>query len=160
MSPGGLPRAPALVPLSRDHHDALVEILYLRRAQGRPEAARRFVQFFDSDLEGHFADEEDVVLPAVETLVAEGVARIREEHEQVRAAVAALRSALDGGGDPAGLAEDAARLLHDHVRYEERVFFMDVQAALSPGDLERMGAALEAHRAARGAAAACRLPPR
>jgi hypothetical protein len=159
VSPGGLPRAPALVPLSRDHHDALVEILHLRRAGGRPEAARRFADFFASDLEGHFADEEDVVLPAVETAVPAGVARIREEHEGVRRAVAALRSALDAGADPAAFAEDAARLLHDHVRYEERVFFMDVQAALAPAELERMGTALEAHRAARGAAAACRLPP-
>ena len=66
MSPGGLPRAPALVPLSRDHHDALVEVLFLRRAQGRPAAGRRFVDFFHSEVEGHMADEEDVVLPAVE----------------------------------------------------------------------------------------------
>ena len=160
MSPGGLPRAPALVPLSRDHHDALVEVLHLRRAHGQPEAARRFVAFFESDLEGHFLDEEEVVLPAVESSVPAGVARIRDEHAAVRAAVLALSSALEAGGDPEVPAEDVARLLHDHVRYEERVFFMDVQAALLPAELDRMGAALEAHRAARGAAAACRLPPR
>jgi hypothetical protein len=160
VSPGGLPRAPALVPLSRDHHDALVEVLYLRRAQGQPEAARRFADFFATDLEGHFADEEDVVLKAVEAAVPAGVARIREEHAGVRGAVAALRTALDAGEDPAALAEDAARLLHDHVRYEERVFFADVQAALAPAELDRMGAALEAHRAARGVPDACRRPPR
>jgi hypothetical protein len=55
--------------------------------------------------------------------------------------------------------ERLSGLLHDHVRYEERVFFMTLQAAL-PGDaLESMGAALEAHRAARGIAAFCRIRP-
>jgi hypothetical protein len=55
--------------------------------------------------------------------------------------------------------EDLARLLHDHVRYEERVFFMRVQAALTGDALESLGAALEAHRAVRGVAAFCRIRP-
>jgi hypothetical protein len=74
--------------------------------------------------------------------------------------VADLARGLEAGDDPAPLMEEAARLLHDHVRYEERVFFMDVQAALSADALDRLGRALEERRAARGVAAACRLPPR
>ena len=160
MSPGGLPRAPALVSLSRDHHDALVEVLFLRRAQGRPAAGRRFVDYFQAEVEGHMADEEDVVLPAVEASDPVGVERIRREHADLRRVVAQLRGRLDAGGDPADLMEEAARLLHDHVRYEERVFFMDVQAALPPPEMERVGQALDEHRAARGVVAACRIPPR
>ena len=160
MSPGGLPRAPALVPLSRDHHDALVEVLFLRRAGGRPAAGRRFVDFFRTEIEGHMADEEDVVLPAVAGSDPAGVERIRREHAELRRVVAELRGRLDAGGDPAGLMEEAARLLHDHVRYEERVFFMGVQAALSAEALDRLGRALEERRAARGVAAACRIVPR
>jgi hypothetical protein len=56
--------------------------------------------------------------------------------------------------------EDAARLLHDHVRYEEREFFMAVQADLPVEALDAMGAAIEARRAARGVAAACAIPQR
>ena len=160
VSPGGLPRAPALVPLSRDHHDALVEVLFLRRAPGRPAAGRRFVDYFHAEIEGHMADEEAVVLPAVAGADPAGVERVRREHAELRRVVAALRGRLDSGADPSALMEEAARLLHDHVRYEERVFFMDVQAALPPAEMERVGLALEEHRAARGVVAACRIPPR
>jgi hypothetical protein len=56
--------------------------------------------------------------------------------------------------------EALATLLHDHIRYEERTFFMDLQSALPARDLEEMGAALQAHRAARGVAASCAVRPR
>ena len=159
MSPRGLFRAPALVPLSRDHHEALVQALWLRRAAGRPPAARAFLDYYRAELEGHMADEEDVVLPAAEAVDPAGAARIRQEHGEIRGLAAALAAAMTGG-EIATTMEALARLLHDHVRYEERVFFMAVQAAL-PGDaLDAMGAALEAHRAARGVAAFCRVRPR
>ena len=160
MSPGGLPRAPALVPLSRDHHDALVEVLHLRRAAGTPAAGRRFVDFFASDVEGHMGDEEAVVLPAVAAVDPAGVERVLREHAGLRRTVADLRRCLAAEEDPMLLMEEAARLLHDHVRYEERVFFMGVQAALPAVEMDHMGKALEERRAARGVAAACRLAPR
>lgn len=148
------------MPLSRDHHDALVEVLHLRRAPGRPDAARRFLDFFRSDLEGHMADEEEVVLPAVAGAAVPGSARILEEHGALREMAAALQSAIERENGLEAPMEAIGRLLHDHVRYEERVYFMDVQGALTGDDLARMGAALEARRAARGAGASCRLPPR
>ena len=148
------------MPLSRDHHDALVEVLVLRRAAGKPAAGRRFADFFRSDVEGHMADEEAVVLPAVAGTDPGGVDRILREHAELRKVVSDLRARLEAGDDPAALMEEAARLLHDHVRYEERVFFMEVQAALSPEALDQMGRALEDRRAARGVAAACRIVPR
>jgi hypothetical protein len=160
VSPGGLPRAPALVPLSRDHHDALVEVLHVRRAAGKPAAGRRFAAFFRSDVEGHMADEEALVLPAVASAHPAGVERVLREHAELRGAVAALDRALEAGDDPSLLMEEAARLLHDHVRYEERVFFMGVQEALSVEQLEALGRALEERRAARGVVLACRIPPR
>ena len=160
VSPAGLYRAPALVPLSRDHHEALIQALWLRRRAGRPEAARIFLDFQRAELEGHMADEEDVVLPLADRVDPAGCARIREEHGRLRSLAASLRSGMAAGSDLAPVMGDLARLLHDHVRYEERVFFMDLQAALSPEVLASLGAALEAHREARGVAAACRIRPR
>ena len=157
MSSRGLYRAPALVPLSRDHHEALIQALWLGRAAGRPDAARAFLEFHRAELEGHMADEEDVVLPAAEAVDPAGAARIRQEHGEMRGLVATLAAAVEAGEEIAATMQGLSRLLHDHVRYEERVFFMGLQSAL-PGDaLESMGAALEAHRAARGVAAFCRV---
>jgi hypothetical protein len=156
VSTRGLYRAPALVPLSRDHHEALVQALWLRRRAGSPPAASAFLDFFRAELEGHMADEEDVVLPASEGFDPAGAARIRDEHRTLRRLAASLATG-------AAVAEDMealARLLHDHVRYEERVFFMGVQAALSAEALADMAAALEAHRAARGVAPGCRIGAR
>ena len=153
-------RAPALVPLSRDHHEALIQALWLRRRAGQPAAARAFLDFHHAELEGHMADEEDVVLPVAEAVDAAGCARIRDEHVRLRALVAALQTAVDLGADPEATMQELASLLHDHVRYEERDFFMRLQAALPEATLLSMGDALEAHRAARGVSAACRIRPR
>ncbi len=160
MSRNGLARDPSLVPLSRDHHDALFQALELRRAEGSPRVARGFLDFFHEELEGHMADEEDVVLPAAQASDPTGAERIRVEHAQLRDLAAGLAADLDAGQDPRARMEGIARLLHDHVRYEEREFFMGVQAALSPEALAGMGTALEAHRAARGVAASCRIRAR
>jgi iron-sulfur cluster repair protein YtfE (RIC family) len=155
VSSRSLYRAPALVPLSRDHHEALVQALWLRRGAGKPPAALAFLGFHRDELEGHMADEEDVVLPVADPVDPSGSARIREEHARLRALAETLQTAVAAGGELGAVMEDLARLLHDHVRYEERVFFMGLQAALSEEALSSLGAALEAHRAARGVAAAC-----
>jgi iron-sulfur cluster repair protein YtfE (RIC family) len=146
--------------LSRDHHEALVQALRLQREAGRPAAARSFLDFHRAELEGHMADEEDVVLPAVEPFDPAGAARIRREHVELRRLAAVLEAEVLAEHEVAGTMADIARLLHDHVRYEERVFFMGVQAALSSEALDAMDKALEAHRAARGVAAFCRIPSR
>jgi iron-sulfur cluster repair protein YtfE (RIC family) len=160
VSPRGLYRAPALLPLSRDHHEALIQALWLKRRAGRPPAALGFLEFHRAELEGHMADEEEVVLPVAEAVDPAGAARIRQEHGEIRRLAATLETATAAGQEIAATMEDLARLLHDHVRYEERVFFMGVQAALPSAALESMGTALEAHRAARGVAAFCRIRPR
>jgi hypothetical protein len=56
-------RHPALIPLSRDHHDGLVQAVRLRRAAGdgdasaRLAAAREFVEFFRNEERVHLRDE-------------------------------------------------------------------------------------------------------
>lgn len=157
MSARGLYRAPALVPLSRDHHEGLIQALRLRRGAGQAPAARAFLDFRLAELEGHMADEEAAVLPTAETVDPAGAARIREEHGEIRRLAAALEAAVGAGEDITATMQDLARVLHDHVRYEEREFFMGLQAALPSAALESMGTAVEAHRAARGLAASCRL---
>lgn len=161
MSSRSLHRAPALVPLSRDHHEALVQALWLRRRAGQAAAARAFLDFNRDELEGHMADEEDVILPVSDPIDGPGSKRIREEHARLRALSQVLDTAVEAGEEIAPTMEALSTLLHDHVRYEEREFFMGLQAVLSPGAMTAMGEALEAHRTARGVAPGCRIrPPR
>ena len=62
-------RHPALIPLSRDHHDGLVQAVRLRRAaadgdaSARLAAAREFVEFFRNEERVHLRDEEEELFP-------------------------------------------------------------------------------------------------
>ena len=105
-------------------------------------------------------DEEYVVLPPADAVDPSGTTRIRDEHARLREQAAGLQAAVSAGAALGPAMEELAALLHDHVRYEERVFFMGLQAALSADALASMGTALEARRAARGIADACRIAPR
>ena len=163
----GLKRHPALVPLSRDHHAALVQALGLRRAsEARPKGpsavavAESFLQFYADELLGHIDDEERALLPRVSVADPEGAARIREEHEELGEQVARLREVLSDGRDPRPLMNEIGDLLEGHVRFEERAFFEAVQARVLPAALEEAGRAVAENRRVRGRGEGCTLPPR
>jgi hypothetical protein len=163
----GLRRDPALVPLSQDHHAALMQAQALTRAAsgiapytGPPErTARGFLAFRQSELLGHFGDEEGALFPAAERVDPEGTARVRSEHAELHALSRGLEEALDNGSDPRPIMAKLGSLLHDHVRFEERAWFEALQTRLSEDDLARLGRALESRRAARGRGPGCALPP-
>jgi len=159
-SPGnGLKRDPALVPLSRDHHEALVQARALRIAASGGEAergkhpvlatARGFLGYFEQQLLGHMQDEERTLLPVAEAAGVDSQ-RIRSEHQELRGLAAGIGESLRAASDPAALMQEAGQLLDDHVRYEERAFFEAVQQALTAQQLHDLGRALEAAREARG----------
>lgn len=161
LPPGAsLRRDPALVPLSQDHHHALLQSLRLRGAaagpgEGAAAAARAFLDRWRSAMQGHFADEEDVLFPALEATDPGGVARLRAEHVEIAGLVARLAAALEAGEDPRASMGEIGWLVHDHVRFEERALFEGAQARLSADALAEVGRALEAHRSARGLAPGC-----
>ena len=160
----GLRRDPALVPLSRDHHDVLVQVLWLRRAlPGPAEALRRaadgFFAFYAEEMVGHMRDEEEVVLPLAAAADPQGAERIRAEHREIHDLSSRLRASLDDHPALAAVALELAQLVDDHVRFEERAFFMRVQEARDPGSLAALGTRLLAFREERGRLEACRRPP-
>jgi hypothetical protein len=144
----GLKRDPALVPLSRDHHFTLRQALWLRRAAGASDlgaaarVAREYVVFHRDELTPHMGDEERVVFPAFEGIDPAGTERLRGEHREIDALTSRLRSLLDDAVDPRPLMAEIASLLDDHVRYEERAYFMAVQERLSASALLAIGEAL------------------
>jgi hemerythrin-like domain-containing protein len=170
MPPGisGLKRHAALLPLSRDHHGALVQARALRLAAGGTDAERRlypaaptargFLDFYEGELRGHIADEERALLPRCREANPSGADRILEEHRELEALIAAIGAALNGGEDPSAPMAQAGQLLDDHVRFEERSFFEGLQRTLSADALKEIGRAIEANRATRGVAMSCALP--
>ena len=135
-------RSAALQALSHDHQHALDAALRLRRA-GDAAAVAHFREFFAREGSRHFDIEERLVLPALpadDPQWAAGVARVRADHD-------AIRAAADTELPPA----DARALgdrLHDHVRFEERTLFPLAEEVLSEAQLGTVREAADAQSAA------------
>ena len=158
-------RHPGLVPLSHDHHDALVVArgLILGRSRAprsdwptdRRAQVDRVVAFFAQTLRSHFAVEEAHLFPAVVAHLpgaADLVGQLLDEHEAMRTRIRDLERDPTTNLDvrlPA-----LGRLLETHVRREERVLFETMQREMAPADLETLGTRLQ-RRAPEGAS--CRM---
>lgn len=117
-------RHQALVPLSHDHHHALVQARRLVRAAGSEDAATaagEFVRFFRADSVRHFREEEEHLFP----LVADSeearplVVQALLEHQRLHA----LAARLEREPAEAEVARELGTLLQAHVRLEERELF-------------------------------------
>lgn len=130
-------RAEALQPLSRDHLVALLTAKALKEADDEEAARARFLEFWDPHGAHHFRVEEEVLLPhwaLFAEVDAEAVRRMLDEHLVIRRE--ALRLAA-GEGDLEELRR-LGRLLHDHVRFEERLLFPMIEDALDERQLARL----------------------
>jgi len=135
-------RSPQLTPLAREHNRALSLARRAERAAAEgddPAVARTWREVtavFDAELEPHFAVEDRHLVPALdavgETEVAE---RLRRDHRVLRA----LRTTT--APRTRELLADFGRLLHDHVRYEDRVAFVRAEARLDTAALDAIEAA-------------------
>ena len=140
-------RHPALAPLSRDHHHALVLAQRLRRAseQDAADAAEAFLEHWIEEERLHFRLEEEVLLPAY---AAYGdpdhpaVIRTLLDHVRIRSDV----DRLANGAGPDLLHELGSRLA-DHVRLEENELFPLVERTLPEPALAVLGERLRDHDA-------------
>jgi hypothetical protein len=142
-------REPALRPLSRDHHQALVVAQRLGRADeaNAGEQQRAFVDFWHEHGLRHFQIEEEVLLPAYSgfgDVTEPAVVRVLTDHVEIRRMAHELEQ--DGNPSVASLRELGKRL-GDHVRHEERVLFPLIEAALPADRLSSLAAAVEAAEA-------------
>ena len=133
-------RAPELMPLSREHHDALV--LARRACAGaEPGAVCEHVLRRWSQFEAHFAAEEQVLLPALQRAGAGATVDVAlREHAQLRGCIERLRA-----GDLAALPlwGDAMRT---HVQFEEREVFALAQELVELPPLARgLARPMESH---------------
>ncbi|MCE2486061.1 MAG: hemerythrin domain-containing protein [Desulfurellaceae bacterium] len=144
-------RHPSLVPLSREHHVALLLAFRLvhglppsRQANDSPQAqARDTVRFFQTKLVTHFRAEEQALFPLIRKTQPHAIPLIDTllaEHADMRARVHALEQA-DPSELPAQLTA-FGQLLERHVRSEERELFPLCEARLTADEAERLRAAI------------------
>lgn len=123
-----MPRTGALLSLSREHHSSLVLARAARKVAddgdnaAYPAMAARIEAHWQTVLVAHFAQEEQLLQLAVETLDPESIARILNEHAELRM-LACGPCALE----PVVRLHRFGDLLAAHVRYEERVLFPQLQ---------------------------------
>jgi hypothetical protein len=115
--------------LSREHHHSLVMARDARRAAANNDtsvlaaAVSRMESHWQAVMAAHFEQEERLIEMAEDTLDPVSVTRILSEHSELRA--------LAGGPcelEPAERLRKFADLASAHVRYEERVFFPQLQS--------------------------------
>jgi hypothetical protein len=124
-----MPRIGALLSLSREHHTSLVMARDARRAANEKDATAvsmamaRVEAHWHTLLAEHFEQEERLIQIAEDTLDPESVARILAEHGELRM-LASGPCTLE----PTARLRRFGDLLGAHVRYEERVFFPQLQS--------------------------------
>jgi hemerythrin-like domain-containing protein len=130
--------------LSHDHHVALEHALRLRRSSEGDAAAvvARFLAFLVDEGRAHFAQEEELLVPAVPDEHAGLVRRLYAEHEEILRRAAAL-----GARPEVGAARELGELLGRHVRFEERELFPLLERRLSASRLLEIGRDLSRVRA-------------
>ena len=143
-------RHPSLVPLSREHHLAL--LLAFRLRQGLPhtqkptdspqEQARDTVRFFQNNLATHFRAEEEALFPLIRKTLPQAESLLNTliaEHAEMRTQVETLeQTASETAGLTAQL-KAFGDLLERHVRTEERELFPMFEADLPEDEAERLG---------------------
>ena len=144
-------RHPALVPLSRQHHDGLALGVMIERGlrdgAGPPDTAQlerlreQALDLWQLEFRGHFEVEEQIVFPAARQAGEPGlVDTLIAEHEAIRLQFEALERAAATEAGP--LLDELRTALVRHIRTEERVLFQAMQAAMDQPQLEALGRAV------------------
>jgi len=129
-----MPRAGALLSLSREHHSSLVLARAIRQAvesgdsAALPAMMKRIEEHWRTVLCEHFAREEQLLCLAADAMDAESSGRILAEHAELR-----LLACGPCELEPAVRLKRFGELLAAHVRYEERVLFPQLQSHPSIG---------------------------
>ena len=132
-------RHDGLIPLTHDHHHALVQAKALKRgaleqAEQRVAAARRFLDFYEQDTLLHFREEEEVVFPLVVNHEEAGSAltRLMMEHLRIHALVRELRLETAASDPTPATMSEIGALLETHVRFEEKTMFPLIERLVAP----------------------------
>jgi iron-sulfur cluster repair protein YtfE (RIC family) len=140
-----MPRHTSLIPLSHDHHEAL--LIALRLKKGGPtsqhdtlwpkelqQQVHSLKLFFERELLPHFKIEEEILFPAASAIAEldELVKELKRQHQNMRELMADISSADDDLILKNKL-EEFGKLLESHVRTEERELFPKLEESEKEG---------------------------
>lgn len=139
-------RHEALLPLSRDHHHALVQARRLKDAAAsadrkiRIRAADDFLNFYLGRALHHFREEEELFFPpATEFEEARPlVERAVMEHLNVHRLVGLLKAQLSAAAVAGELLGEISEVLRLHVRFEEDELFPLIERLVPSDRLEEV----------------------
>jgi len=139
-------RHPSLIPISHEHHRALAQALFLRRAaeadaEAREAAVLEYLAFVGAELVPHMGREEANVFPLVlgDDEGREVVARLVAEHERLIELSHRLALEQETAATRPETLREIGELLNEHVRLEERVLLPLAERLMSDEDLEAIG---------------------
>jgi len=127
-----------MVPLSREHHDALLFIWKIKQGlknkTSLPIVVDYIKWFWNNNLKDHFDQEEKILLPYLPN-EDEMVQRLRKEHEMIRKMVDKELNETS-----ILILTDA---LNDHIRFEERQLFPHIEQTVSEDQLDEISKQLD-----------------
>jgi iron-sulfur cluster repair protein YtfE (RIC family) len=128
-----------IIPLSHDHHHALLCCWKIRQGlKNKAELNRiqKYVDYFwNGHLKEHFKEEEEILFPYLQD---EFTKRIQSEHDELKL----LKNEIVANVSMENL-EQFADLLDNHVRFEERQWFPHLEENLTEIQLLEIGKKLE-----------------
>lgn len=130
--PPPLKRIDALIPLSHDHHHGLWLSLKIRSGFKKgiePVRIKNYTDwFFEEHMQPHFDLEEKYVFPI-----------LGNDHELVKRALAEhrkLNRLFTASSDLQRNLVLIEEMLENHIRFEERILFTEIQCVAAPADLQ------------------------
>jgi hemerythrin-like domain-containing protein len=133
-------RHDSLIPLSHEHHDALLLAWRLRNgdlSKREPDLRARHVNaFFEYRLISHLRLEEELLFPAFRAVLgveASLIDVLLGDHRELRAKAAAIKA---GAHDQVNGFCD---LLERHIRTEERQLFVLAENRMQPAEMAELG---------------------
>lgn len=125
-------RTPELQPLSRDHHQGLLLCWKIRKgiSNGTPsERIKEYVKWFYSEhLLPHFKTEEDLlftILGSAHPLIIQAITEHRD-----------LEKLITDESNSQELLQEIAQKLDDHIRFEERTLFGEIEKVATAEQLQ------------------------
>src|ERR1700730_11761326 len=139
-------RHESLIPLSHEHHDALLLAWRLRTgdlSKRVPELRAKHVSaFFEYRLINHLNVEEELLFPAFRAVLcveATLIDVLLSDHSELRAKAAAIKT---GAHDQL---DSFCVLLERHIRTEERQLFVLAENRMKPAEMADLGRQIKAY---------------